>query len=286
MPKENTHLFFADRLVRQFPDPDIRLLLQDNRCAFFLGAVLPDAFFYHPRKDVVAVSRRLHGVGDTPGGIVGAFVLSAGKYRALPDLAFAMGYLSHCLMDKVFHPTVRMLTGDYDNPDPDKRRTARYRHRLIETALDRQINTGCRVDRMISLGPLSGLASMRILSERTGVARKRLRKAYLLQRQANSLFQKKWAYWVVRILYKTGQSDRNIILPLFYAHLDVDACVFPETVTVPAHDENEERQGGIVDLLDAAARSAEKTFDAAYRLYKDNSASTRNRLKALVPDRF
>jgi len=286
LPKENTHLFFADRLVRQFPDPDIRLLLQDNRHAFFLGAVLPDAFFYHPRKDVVAVSRRLHGMGDTPGDITGAFILGARKDNTLPDLAFAMGYLSHCFLDMAFHPTVRMLTGDYNDPDSDNRRTARYRHRLIETALDRQINTGCRVDRMIALGHLSGLASMRILSERTGVARKRLQRAYILQHRANSLFQKKWAYRVVRILQETGKPDLKIILPLFYAHLDVDACEFPETVTVPAHDEEEERQGGIKDLLDAAAASAAKTFDAAFRLYKDNSASACNRLQDLIPHRF
>ena len=286
MPKENTHLFFADRLLTRFSDPDIRILLQADPQAFFLGAVLPDAFFYHPRKDVIAVSRRLHGMGDSPPDIIAAFIFGAKAHHAMPDAVFAMGYISHCILDRVFHPIIRTLTGNYDDPDPEKKRIAQYRHRLIETALDRQINPSCRIDRMVALGRLSGLQSMRILSARTGVARKRLQEAFSLQRRANRLFQKRWAYVFAKLLQKTGKPDLNVILPLFYAHLNTDTCVFPDTVTVPAHDEKNERQGGIEDLLDAAAALAEKTFDAAYVLFKENSAPARTRLHALIPDKF
>lgn len=286
MPKENTHLLFADRLMARFTDPDIRILLRAYQEVFFLGAVLPDAFFYHPRKEVIAVSNRLHGTGDSPRDIIAAFILGARKQQALPEVAFAMGYLSHCTLDRVFHPIIRRLTGDYDDTDPEKRKIAQYRHRLIETALDHQINPGCRIDQMITLGPLSELRSMRILSDRTGVARKRLRKAYSLQRRANSLFQRKWAYIFARLLQKTGKSDLKIILPLFYAHLNSDRCLFPETLTVPAYEEKTERQGGIEDLLETAAGLTEKTFHAAYVLFKDGSASARTRLQALVPDKF
>ena len=120
----------------------------------------------------------------------------------------------------------------------------------------------------------------------TSAQRKRLRKAYSIQRRANRLFQKRWAYLFARSLQKTGKPDLFIILPLFYAHLNVDACVFPETVTIPPHGENQERQGSIEDLLDTAAASAEEIFRAVYLLFKENSASARNRLQALVPDRF
>jgi hypothetical protein len=286
MPKENTHLFFADRLLHRFPDPDILLLLKENRNPFFLGAVLPDAFYYHPRKDVTGVSKRLHGITDNPGDIIAAFIHGAREHRSPPDAAFALGYLSHCLLDRAFHPTIRILTGDYDDPDPEKRKASQYRHRLIETALDRRINDSCRLDRMIALGPLSSLSSLRILSARSGVARKRLYRAYSLQRRANRLFRKTWAYRVARIIQKAGNSDIEIILPLFYAHLNVDPCAFPDTVPVPADDENKQRQGGIDDLLDAADASAERGFHAAYRLFQVGSAPERSRLLALVPDKF
>ena len=95
-----------------------------------------------------------------------------------------------------------------------------------------------------------------------------------------------WAYRFAILLKRAGKPGLDVILPLFYAHLNTDPCVFPDSVTIPAYGENPQRQGGVEDLLDTAAALTEKSFEAAFTLFTDNSASARTRLQALVPDRF
>ena len=286
MPKENTHLFFADRLLANLPDPEIRDLLQARQQAFYLGAILPDAFFYHPKNDVNTVSQRLHGIGDTPRNIISAFILESIRHQTPEDAAFAMGYLSHCTLDRVFHPIIRRLTGDYGDPDPEKKNSAQYRHRLLETALDREINNSCFMDQMIELKPLRELHSIHILAKRTGIFPKRLRKAFSIQRRANSLFRKHWAYLFARLLERSGKSGLDIVLPLFYSHLATDPCVFPEKVAVFDFETGKEEAGDIETLMDISAGLAEKVFQAAFRFLNEGTTITRFRLQSLIPDKI
>jgi hypothetical protein len=286
MPKENTHLFFAHRLLKDLHDPEIRGLLKDRQQAFLLGAILPDAFFYHPKKDVNTVSQRLHGIDDTPRNIASAFILESIRHQAPADAAFAMGYLSHCTLDRVFHPVIRRLTGDYDDPDPGKKNRARYRHRLLETALDRQVNTCCFMDQMIQVKYLGELHSIRTLAKRTGVLPVRLRKAFSLQRRANGLFRKHWAYLFTRMLERSGKFGLDIVLPLFYAHLATDPCRFPETVAFFDSETGREAAGGFETLMDISSGLAEKVFKAAFCFFKEGTTVTRFRLQSLIPDKF
>ena len=286
MPKENTHLFFAQMLLERLSGRDPYSLLEDHKKEFFLGSILPDAFFYHPKREVNAVSKRLHGIGDNPREITAAFLMGARDRLAVQDLAYTLGYLSHCALDKVFHPIIVNLSGNYRDPDPVKRSAAQYRHRLLETDLDRRINTRCFVGQMIDLRPLSGINSLGILSERTKVSLTRLKFSYRLQRRANRLFKTKWAYYLARLIEKSGKSELKVILPLFYAHTDPDGRLYPEEVMIPSIEGSGDRQGSIEEMLDAAAVVAEKIFDAACIFYQQGGDSNLSRLKSLVPEKF
>lgn len=120
------------RAVAQFPS------------AARLGALAPDApYFYRAgRSALEEIGERIHGgKGEDTWQVPRALlehVDFAGPSAPTRDLsiAFLAGFISHCVVDAVFHPMVYYFSGDYYDPIPAKRRAARAAHRLIEVYLD------------------------------------------------------------------------------------------------------------------------------------------------------
>jgi hypothetical protein len=254
-----------------------------------LGSILPDAFFYHPMAHVRTVSKRLHGIGDNPHEIIGAFIAAAGPQQAYPDAVFTFGYLSHLSLDSIFHPVINHYSGNYDDADAKKRSTVRYHHRLLETALDYRINDCCSMEKMIDPKLLSSLSSMRILSRRSAISETKLRYAFICQLKMNRLFTKNWAYLLTRLLEKLRKTEFSVILPLFYAHLRVDNQRFPEKIHIPYRQGHEARQRSVQDLLDESIVVAEKMIHAAYSLFKTGDYSIDGWLsefETLLPQKF
>jgi hypothetical protein len=275
MPKENTHLFFAKMLCDDLTGKDYGSRLHDNRKAFYLGCVFPDAFFYHPRKDVEAVSKKLHDIGDQPYEIIDDFVSEARKQNSYCDLAFAMGYLSHLSLDRIFHPVIDRICKDENDRTPDKQEAEEYRHRLLETSLDRQINKTCFVTEMIDIYQLSTLISLNVLSQRVGVSENELKAAFVHQHKINKLFMKKWAYLWARLLKKLGKSSYHSILPLFYAHLKKEHMAFPQEFIVSVSENGKQEEESINGLLKKAEALAEKLFDYTNLVFNDTDRSIR-----------
>jgi len=289
LPKENTHLFFASRLLASAAHRDVLELLNENQREFFLGAVFPDAFFYHPKRSVQSASARLHGIGDAPGAIVSLFLAEARQRRCAADAAFALGYLSHCALDSLFHPVVVELTGGYHDSDPGKRNAARYRHRLLETGVDRQINPCCTFEKMIEIGALNRLGSLDIFAGRNRLPPDALRNAFVLQRRANSLFLRKWAYTLARGAAAVGGPRWKPVLPLFYSHLEREKMAFPEKFAIASSGTTEHRTISVAGLLSEAAGFSDRLFAAAYGLFAGPAPALdryRAELQARVPVRF
>ena len=276
MPKENTHLYFAKMLCDDLTDKEYNSLLQDNRKAFYLGCVFPDACFYHPQKNVEAVSSKLHGIGDSPYEIINGFLTEAREQNSNGDLAFTMGYLSHLSLDRLFHPVINNLCKDDYDLSPDKQLNEDYRHRLIETSLDRQINQSCFMEEMIDIYQLSLLTSLNVLSQRVEVSETELKSAFVHQHKINKLFLKKWAYFWARLLKKLGKSNYHSILPLFYAHLKKEHMELPHEFEGIAPLDGKQEKESVDSLLTKAKTLAERLFDYAFLVFKDTEDSMAN----------
>ena len=273
MPKENTHLYFAKLLCDELTDKEYSSHLKDNEKAFYLGCVFPDACFYHPQENVEAVSRKLHGIGDNPYEIVNAFLTEAREQGSNRDLAFTMGYLSHLSLDRIFHPIINKLCKDDDDISPDRQLNEDYRHRLMETSLDREINKSYFMDKMIDIYELSLLRAMTVLSQRVEVPENELKSAFVHQHKINKLFMKKWAYLWARLLKRLGKSSYHSILPLFYAHLKKEGMELSKEINGTASPYGTREEESIDSLLAKAKALAERLFDYAFLVFNDTESS-------------
>ncbi len=264
MPKENTHLYFAERLLENASEREIMEPMRNSKKEFFLGSIFPDSFYYHPQKDVEALSNRLHGRGENAGQTIIAFLEAAKKHHAIQDYAFAMGYISHWSLDKIFHPVIEQLCGDYYDSDSRKRLTSVYHHRLLETDLDRRVNNSCYVHEMIDLNSLSGLYVMQRLAKHTRIDETEFKKAFERQKRINRMMTKKWAYIWARLLKVLGKKGMNEILPLFYEHLKIHREPFPDAIYDESPEQNVQKYRSVEDLFQAAETFALSIFAPAH----------------------
>ena len=111
MPKERFHLLAAEETLRLRAAARKDGLGADERLAFLLGAILPDAFFYDlPAFRLAPVGRAAHA-GD------GARMLAAAREAALgfpspADRALALGVAHHFLTDAFWHPIIDEASGN------------------------------------------------------------------------------------------------------------------------------------------------------------------------------
>ncbi|MGQ9365157.1 zinc dependent phospholipase C family protein [Azospirillum sp. ST 5-10] len=133
MPKELTHILFADSVRDAVPRP-----ASPWTADLHFGAIAPDVFYYGlpvpgGGPTLYAWGERLHGDGGEDTGAVPAALLE--RVAALPGgeardrrAAFLCGFLTHMALDIAFHPWVSHVAGD------DGEATAR--HLLVESWLD------------------------------------------------------------------------------------------------------------------------------------------------------
>lgn len=269
MPKENTHLYFAKRLLDSPVEKEIMEPVGNSKQEFFLGCIFPDSFYYHPQKEVEALSDRLHGRGENAGQMFIAFLKTAKKNRSIQDYSFIMGYISHWSLDKIFHPVIEQLCGDYPHPHSGIGLTTVYHHRLLETDLDHRVNSGCYVHEMIDLNALSSLYAMQLLAEHTGIDEAEFRTAFERQKRINRMMTKKWAYIWARLLKLAGKKGMNDILPLFYAHLKTHREPFPDAVYDESSENSHRKYRSVKDLFRQAEAFARSVSRPAHGFLND-----------------
>ncbi|MDT8272140.1 MAG: zinc dependent phospholipase C family protein, partial [Desulfomonilia bacterium] len=200
MPKENTHLFFSHGLLEDLPGDELLRELSLNIDAYYLGAVLPDSFYYSADNSVASISAFIHGKDGNPTNTLIFEVLDQEPRGA--DLALILGFITHCALDIVFHPVIYYLSGNYYDPDPKNRSRATYWHRHLETGLDIALDNTLRMPALVRPRVLKGLIFERLVSRHFKVTGSRIRGTIRKQVLLNRVFESRRVYRLARLLLR------------------------------------------------------------------------------------
>lgn len=224
MPKENTHLWFAQSLIAA-PVPTVGLdPPRSEPLFFFLGSIIPDAFYYHPLSRARRMPRVLHGSDPEWKNTTPFWLVSQAKGSQSPrDKAFVLGYLSHLALDRVFHPVVHVLSGKRKGQASSYMTVAR--HRLVETALDRYINQTCFFHRIIHPRLGDHVHPLQSLIREIGLGNRDLRRALTVQRLVNRLVLERGTHTVLTFLDRAPVWDLSALRNLCYAQLDQELAL-------------------------------------------------------------
>ncbi len=213
MPKENTHIAFADKLLRSLNEGSLKETLKANLKEYYLGAIAPDIFFYHREEAKTDISAQLHGCnGERTNPIILSMLEDTLPGR---DFAFAAGYMTHTVLDMTFHPVVYYLSGNYYDDDPKRQELARYRHRYIETTLDIILASPIRSHRVLSSVTIKNLKFNNYLEETFNVTDGEIESTLKRQLSLNGLMTKPLLYPFISIM--AGDRGNK---SLFYGHID------------------------------------------------------------------
>lgn len=280
MPKENTHLFFAMELIDGFP-AELKALVKENSGFFYLGAIAPDIFFYGLKSDRQA-SASLHGKDGQPTNkIIFDLLRQAKKAKDEKSLVFILGYLSHCVLDIVFHPVIIYLTGDIFNKNNGISRRATYSHRKYETALDEKVNKICFFNRLVKRKLLEDTAYPEYVEKEFNLPKGRT--VFLAKRQSiiNYLLRSRTVYYLLFALVKLGIYKENQDLAISYFHLNSRRRIKTDKINYRDFLTGEQKRTSIEELFSQAKIIGQKRTKACWDFFlgKINEAE----LKKLVP---
>ncbi len=217
MPKENSHIYFANSLIDEIQDSKIRQLLQKHRTIYSFGAIAPDLFYYSLKKSVSAISDMLHGKAGNPTNEITLAMLRNAHNET--DLAFIMGYVTHCVLDMIFHPLVCYLTGNNHGKDKKKRLEAVYGHRWFETWIDIILDHPYHIRHSVKAKVCRNSVFEKIIKADYSLSVFIVRA--LLQRQVflNRQLECKTSYYCHNLLYQIGLFPDKTMHPLFYQYV-------------------------------------------------------------------
>lgn len=267
MVKENTHLFFADKILNNVSDEEIREIISSNIGYYYLGSIIPDSFFYHNKEKISQISEMLHGKdGNKTNGYIFSILDSARSGKLKKDLAFVFGYLSHCALDIIFHPIIYYYSGNYYDTDKEKRNMAVYLHRSIETFLDRKWNDSFFLDRIINAELLDNLLFPDLLVKDMDVPVQEIFKSLRRQIYYNRLFRYRVPFMICSLLVKLGLFSKTN-LGLFYSNLEKDKIFLDEDLTYKDIVSGEPKTSTLGKLFDESVSYGCEMINSAYRYY-------------------
>jgi len=266
MVKENTHLFAADRILHLVGDADIRKLIEGDRKSYHLGATVPDAFFYSNDKNIKKIGAILHGKhGNPTNDYIFQVLDEVRKSNNTPDLAFIMGYLTHCALDITFHPVIYYFTGNHRDGSIDERK-ATYLHWHYETYLDAKWNDRYYIDKLIDANLVERLLFFDIISNSMDVPKSGMKRAVKNQILLNKLFRSEIVFQLVRFAKRIRLADETP-LGIFYSNLDREKIELDEIMVYRDPISGDRKRTTLYSLLDEACSLAEKMIKSAYDYY-------------------
>lgn len=277
MPKENTHLNFAYGLLGDFHRQAILKDISENIWHYLLGSIIPDTFYYGSSSKYRRISESFHGKDGNPTNTTIIEVIE--NSHSNKDLAFILGYISHCALDITFHPIIYYLSGNYYDETPEKRNHAVYLHRHLETCLDMDIRNTIRFHRLIRTHTLRGLVFEGIISEKYQVPIYGLRHSLRRQLGYNFLFTRNWAYVLARAAAKSGIFTDTSQLGLFYGDADNGERI-PSVIQAVDLVDGRPRTTSVSELFSDARSLAKDMMGAAYG-YWTKSISCNDLLMAI-----
>lgn len=265
MPKENTHLWFAYGLLEEFTGRAMLRYISNHLYRYLLGAVIPDTFYYSAGKSLVRISEAIHGRDGNPTNTLILEVLDAARGPA--DIAFILGYITHCALDITFHPVVYYLSGNYYDDDRARRSSAVRLHRHLETCLDRDLNNPMRFHTIVRPSHLEGLVFGDIVARDFRTSISSMRRSLRRQLVSNLLFTSRTAYLLTRLAVSAGIIDDAAFLGLFYADVPADETI-PASITVADLMDGSERTTSVSDLFGQARALSVSMMGAAHAYWE------------------
>ncbi|MEI7497662.1 MAG: zinc dependent phospholipase C family protein [Candidatus Falkowbacteria bacterium] len=273
MPKENTHLYFAHELLSQFGNERLEALILAQVKYYYFGSIAPDSFYYSAKANVRRVSAILHGKdGNLTNEAIFALLDKAKENQSEPDLCLALGYITHCALDMVFHPVIYYLSGNYYDADPAKATDAVYLHRHLETYLDYQINQSYFFNDLISFKILKHCSYNQIISQLYHISQKDIMAALHRKATIYSLLRSNIVlsvlYFFYRIVERSSWSRLKVLLGIFYGNLKRDSRTIPHRINYRDIITGESKTTTIYDLFNQAREKAVEMVDAGYAYYR------------------
>jgi hypothetical protein len=270
LPKENTHLLLLNGVIDAMDCAEIRGILKANYESLCFGGIVADTLFYSANKDVVQIAEELHGKeGERTNGLTFELLDHARNHRSETVLCVSMGYISHCVFDMILHPVIYYLTGNYYDNDATKSDQAVYRHRLMETKLDKDINNKYFLDEILDVNNKKTHEILELIAAKYNITNGDLITAYKKQIRINKCFRNGFVYKLICLLNKLKIGNYGNILPLFYPHLQTDEIIMAEVVNYYDILSGHKIQRKLTDLLKAAEDESIKRIHAAYSYYND-----------------
>ncbi len=218
MPKINTHLYFAEKIVKNINNDKLKNIVIKNNRELLVGSIFPDIFFYRMNRRLFKVSEYIHGKEGNKTNELVFDVLNVARIEKDEQLlSFVFGYISHMVLDAKLHPLIYYLSGNYYDDNNKRQSEAVYQHIRLETMLDKAVvgkNNIVRKLRSVDfLKPLETVLKNReILLKDVRMSNK------LILFIDGKLLNKKIVYYFAKILVKNRILDKKY-LGLFYAEV-------------------------------------------------------------------
>jgi hypothetical protein len=279
MPKENTHMYFAYDTLSSLDDKEIVKLVSPYINDYILGSITPDTFFYSKYSEVKDISEHIHGKDGSP---TNEIIFSCLDNTENPrDIAFLLGFVTHCALDITMHPSIYYLTGNYYDKAPARMSLSRYNHSLFETGLDIKIGNRLRIHKLLKPSGMEGLVFRRIVSNRFKIDCSLLDKTLKKQLILNMLFDSGAAHKIFKPAIKACILGDPYILGLFYreaAHTwqnISDGYIVRDIITGVKKDIT------LKGLFNDASKKAQIMMNAVFGYYK--GSFSRKDLQEAIP---
>ncbi|HHO75461.1 MAG TPA: hypothetical protein ENN05_03405 [Deltaproteobacteria bacterium] len=279
MAKENTHIFFAHTILENLDAEDLVKEISGYTGFYYLGSIIPDTFFYSSDETSRHISEVMHGIEGNPTNEIIFQVLD--QAQGMKDIAFILGYITHCALDMTLHPVVHYLSGNYYDHDPVNREHAAYRHRHIETWLDKHLGNPLKIYNIIHPGLMHSLRAECILSQRFSISPLQIQRILYKQLFSNRLFTSTSVYRLARVLAGLGILKGYKDLGLFYGDIHVQGTCRADPVIYRDIITGQKKKTSVTDLMSEASRKARTMMQAAFDYHKGKM--TKEILKKMIP---
>jgi hypothetical protein len=279
MAKENTHILFAHTVLDHFRETDIIREISAHIDYYYLGSIIPDTFYYSSDNSVKAVSETLHGKN---GNLTNTYIFKVlDGSGSMNDIAFILGYITHCALDITVHPVIYYLTGNYYDSEPERRHHTVYLHRLIETCLDEYLDNPLRIYDLVHTSLLKGLIFENIIHHDFSISTAVIRRTLKKQLFSNRLFTNTLVYRCADILNNCRLIKGTDYLGLFYRHAQTHNNCLSDPIAYRDIITGVQKASSIKDLMNKARKKAVEMMMAAYDYSQGNIS--KDQLSGAVP---
>lgn len=263
MAKENTHILFAHTLLQHFTKTALFEEITQHIDYYYLGSVVPDTFFYSADKSIELISEILHGKdGHATNEIIFKVLEDSACMR---DIAFILGYITHCALDITIHPVVYYFSGNYYDTDPARKKHAVYMHRSIETYMDVYLNNPLRIYNLVNHRLIHGLSFEHILCSDFSISPDEITRTLRKQIFLNRIFASSAAYRVVSLVDRyLSAVDVHEYLGLFYGHVAAQGNCIPHIIPYRDIISGTEKTTSVRQVMEEAGNRATAMMEAAY----------------------